>query len=463
MKEEQQERKLNKMATMPVGRLLASMAMPAIIAMLIQALYNIVDSIFVSRVSAEAFLSVSLAFPLQMLLIAVAVGSGVGLNSLIARRLGEGNPEEAGRAATHGILLAVCSWVIFLLIAIFATKPYFEAFTQNAEVFQAGSDYVHIVLGLSVFGLVSLSVEKMIQATGNMMMPMLQDAAGAIVNVVLDPILIFGWFGLPKMGVAGAATATVIGQAVSMTIGLFVMFRKKHDFQVQFKGFRFSKSMVVQIYQVGLPAIIMQAIVSIMLTGMNAILTPLSATAVSVLSGVYFKVQSFIFMPVFGLTQGAMPIMGYNYGARNKDRLMQTYKITFIAAFCIMLIGTILFWTCHNQILAMFQATPEMYEIGVPALHIISLSFVGAAFGIVNSVMFQAVGYGLASLIVSAVRQLVAILPAAWLLAHFVGLGAVWYAFLIAEIFAFLVSTVFLLRIYRSKIVPLAQPHSKAG
>lgn len=458
LKEEEQKICMNKMGTMPIGRLLASMAFPAIVAMLIQALYNIVDSIFVSRVSQEAFLAVSLAYPLQLLLVAVSVGTGVGLNSLISRRLGERNNEDAGRAATHGLFLAVCGWIVFLLVAIFAAKPYMAAFTDNEEVFTGGCSYLHIVLGASLFGITSVSVEKMIQATGNMVLPMVQNLAGAITNIILDPILIFGLLGAPKMGVAGAAIATVVGQFVSMTIGLCNLFFQKHDYKVVLRGFKPSKDMILQIYQVGLPAIVMQAIVSIMLTGMNAILSPLSATAVSVLSGVYFKVQSFVFMPVFGLTQGALPIMGYNFGAHNKNRLMHTYKLTFITAFCIMAVGTVLFWVFTSEILALFDATEEMYAIGIRALRIISLSFIGAAFGIVNSTMFQAVGHGLASLIVSAARQLFAILPIAWILANFVGLDSVWYAFLMAELISFAVSSIFLLHIYKKEIVTLTPP-----
>lgn len=447
------------MGVMPVGKLIASMAMPAIIAMLIQALYNIVDSIFVAQIGQNALLSVSLAYPLQMLVISVAVGTGVGLNSLISRRLGEGNHKAAGRAATHGLLLAVISGLVFLVIALVAVVPYFHAFTQDAEVFGGGVTYTRIVLGLSVCSIVSVSVGKCIQATGNMVMPMLQDLSGAVTNIILDPILIFGLFGAPKLGIAGAAIATVIGQTVSMLIGLFVLLKKKHAFAVSFKRFRMSARVVKEIYQVGVPAIIMQAIASVMLTGMNAILNPLSTVAVTVL-GVYFKLQSFVFMPVFGLTQGAMPVMGYNFGARSKARLMHAYKVTFVAAFVIMAVGTVLFWVFPDKLLALFSADEEslqsMVTVGVPALRLISLSFIGAAFGIVNSTVFQAVGHGVASLIVSVARQLFVILPVAMLLAALGGLHVVWYAFPIAEIVSFLVSFVLLWRIYKREIRDLA-------
>ncbi|WP_087064975.1 MATE family efflux transporter [Intestinibacillus massiliensis] len=446
-----EEKRQNKMATMPIGRLIATMALPAIIAMLIQALYNIVDSIFVAMISEKALLAVSLAFPLQMLLISVGVGTGVGLNSLISRRLGEKNVEEAGHAATHGIVLAVLSGLAFLILAVVATVPYFHAFTNDAEVFSGGCVYTRIVIGLACFPIVSMCAEKTIQATGNMLFPMIQNLAGAIVNIILDPIMIFGLFGFPKLGIAGAAIATVTGQFVSMAIGLTVLFRHNHGLRVTFRGFKFSGYIVRQIYQVGFPSIVMQAIASVMLTGMNAILNTLSATSVAVL-GVYFKLQSFIFMPVFGLTQGAMPVMGYNYGARDRHRLMGAYKVTFIAAFCIMAVGTAIFWALPDKLLLMFSASDEMLEIGVPALRLISLSFIGAAFGIVNSTVFQAVGRGVDSLIVSVARQLVVILPVAFVLAKLSGLPAVWFAFPVAEIVSFLVSMALLWRIYTKEL-----------
>ncbi|MGE4548915.1 MAG: MATE family efflux transporter [Intestinibacillus sp.] len=446
-----EEIKGNKLATMPMGKLIASMALPGIVAMLIQALYNIVDSIFVAMISEKALLAVSLAFPLQMLMISVGVGTGVGLNSLISRRLGEKNIDEAGNAATHGIVLAVISGLLFLLLALVVTGPYFHAFTNDPEVFSGGVIYTRIALGLACFPIVSMSAEKTIQATGNMLFPMVQNLAGAVTNLILDPIMIFGLLGFPRMGVAGAALATVIGQGVSMVIGLIVMFRHNHGLRISFRGFRFSGYIVGQIYQVGFPAIVMQAISSIMLAGMNGILNTLSATAVAVF-GIYFKLQSFIFMPVFGLTQGAMPVLGYNYGARNRHRLISAYKITFISAFCIMVLGTILFWAIPDKLLTLFSASEDMLKIGVPALRFISLSFVGAAFGIVNSTLFQAVGRGIDSLIVSVARQLVVILPVAFVLAKLFGMPGVWMAFPIAEIAAFLVSLGLLWRIYNKDL-----------
>lgn len=441
----------NKMGTVPIGRLLASMAMPSIIAMLIQALYNIVDSIFVSRISEEALLAVSLAYPLQMLLISVAVGTGVGINSLISRRLGEGRAEEAGSVANHGLVLAIFSWLAFLLLAILVVRPYFRAFTNVEAVFNGGCTYTMLVLGGSLFMLLSIMAEKSIQATGNTVLPMVQNLAGAITNIILDPLMIFGIGPFPQMGIAGAAAATLIGQFVSMTIGLLFLFFHKHDFKVTFRGFRISGNIIAQIYQVGIPSIVMQAIASVMTTALNSILNGLSASAVTVL-GVYVKLQSFVFMPVFGLTQGALPIMGYNFGSRNKARLIHVYKLTTIVALCIMVAGTVLFQIFPEVLLSMFDASEELMKIGIPALKIISLSFVGAAFGIVNSTVFQALGHGISSLIVSVARQLIVLVPAAYILAALAGLPAVWYAFPIAELIAFLVSLLLLVHVYKKQV-----------
>lgn len=454
MKEEQV---LNKMGVQPIGKLVAAMAMPAIFAMLIQALYNIVDSMFVARISEGALLSVSLAYPLQMLMISVAVGTGVGINSLISRRLGEGKIQEAGSAASHGIVLAIFSWVGFLILTLTIVGPYFRAFTQNALIYADGVAYTQIVLGGSLFALTSINAEKAIQATGNMMMPMVQNLAGAITNIILDPLLIFGVGPFPQMGVSGAAIATIIGQMVSMIIGLWVLFRQKHEFKATFRKFHLSGSMMRQIYQVGVPSIVMQGIVSVMTTGMNAILNPLATASVTVL-GVYVKLQSFVFMPVFGLTQGALPILGYNFGARQKSRVIETYKVTCIAAFCIMLAGTIVFQVFPRQLLGLFQASDSMLAIGVPALRIISLSFIGAAFGIVNSTVFQALGHGISSLIVSVARQLFVLLPAAFILAKLSGLDLVWFAFPIAEVAAFIVSLILLIHIYQKQLKHMDSP-----
>ena len=447
----------NKLGTQPVGRLLASMALPAMFSMLINALYNVVDSIYVARYSSDALAAVSLAFPVQSLLIAVAAGTGVGINSLIARRLGEGRKELANRAATHGLCLAVLAWVVFALLGIFATGPFLSLFDVGQGTYDMACTYTRIVTIVSLFSLVAITVEKIQQATGNMIIPMITGLLGAVINIILDPILIFGLLGAPELGVAGAAWATVIGQAGGMIAGLLFLRLWPCVLHVSFKGFRWHGRTVRDIYQVGVPSIVMQAITSVMTAGMNGILARFSEAAVSVL-GAYFKLQSFIFMPVFGLTQGALPIMGYNFGARKRKRIMHTWRLAVITAAAIMLVGMLLFCLIPGPLLRLFNDDPELQRVGIPALRTISYSFLLAAVGIVNSTVFQAVGRGVASLLVSALRQLVIILPAAWILSRVAGLAAVWWAFPIAELFSLALSLILLLRIYRRDIRPLTPP-----
>lgn len=453
----------NKMGTESVGRLIAQMALPAMFAMLIQALYNIVDSIYVARLSQDALTAVSLAFPLQTLIIALGVGTGVGVNSLIARRLGAGNRNAASAAAKHGLVLAVVTGLVYGLICFLIMKPFFSAFTEGQpEIFEQGVRYGYIVTVLSVFCMISIACEKIIQATGNMVIPMIQNVVGAVVNIILDPIMIFGLLGFPKLGVAGAAIATITGQIVSMILGLCFLFLRKHEVDVSFRNFRLDFSVIAQIYQVGLPGIIMQSVMSVMTAGLNGILASYSATAVAVL-GVYFKLQNFVFMPVFGLNQGALPVMGYNFGARKRTRMIQAYKVSIISATVIMAAGVVLFQTAPGTMLRLFLTSEEsalgdaspLLQMGIPALRTISLCFIPAAFGIINSTVFQAIGHGMNSLIVSVCRQLVIILPAAWLFAKWWGVNGTWYAFPFAEIFTLVMSFVLLLRDYRNDISKL--------
>lgn len=446
--------KPNKMGTARMAPLIATMALPAMLSMLIQALYNVVDSIFVARVSDEALAAVSLAFPIQMLIVSIGVGTGVGLNSLISRKLGEGDKEAASAAANHGVVLAILSGLALALFGLLVTKPFYSAFTTDAEILAGSCSYTYIITIFSSFVMLSVAAEKILQGTGNMLFPMIQNLVGAVTNIILDPIMIFGLFGFPKMGVTGAAIATVTGQCFGMCVGLFILFIKKHAVHISLRGFRMQGRIVRDIYTVGFPAIIMQSVASVMTTGLNAILISYSNTAVSVL-GVYFKLQSFIFMPVFGLTQGAMPVMGYNYGARNLKRLSTAFYITSATAFVIMAVGTAIFWFYPDKLLLMFNNSQEMQTVGVPALRLISLSFIGAAFGIVNSTLFQAVGHGVASLVVSIIRQLAVLLPVAWLLGRLYGLQAIWLAFPIAEIIAFFVSFALLVGIYKKQLVTL--------
>jgi len=415
-------------------KLIMSMSLPAMFSMIIQALYNIVDSIFVAQINENALTAVSLAYPVQMLIISVAVGTGVGLNSLVSRRLGEGKQEEADSAASHGLFLGIATWVIFALLGLFLTDTFFHMFTDDPEIFAMGTQYLSCVLIFSVGVFVELNLEKTLQATGNMIYPMLFMLVGTVTNIILDPLFIFGIGFFPKLGVLGAAVATVIGQIFSMIFSIYVMFRKEHDVHIHFRHFRFNLDTIKNIYAVGFPSIIMQSISSVMIFFMNGILIAFSNSAVSVL-GVYYKLQSFVFMPVFGLTHGVMPIIGFNYGAKKKKRMLSALKYGCLIAFVIMLAGTALFWILPKQLLQMFNAGDAMLSIGVPALRTISICFIPATIGIMFTTLFQAVGKGIRSLFISVLRQLVVLLPAAYLLS-FAGLSYVWYAFPIAEVVA---------------------------
>lgn len=446
----------NKMGTAKMGPLLLSMALPAMVSMLINALYNIVDSIFVARYATDALTATSLVFPLQQLVIAVAVGTGIGVNSLIARRLGERRAEDANHAAEHGLMLSIVSGVVFIIIGLFCSKAFLQLFNPDEAVLTAAVQYSRIAVGGSIFVMISIMCEKIQQSTGDMLIPMCQGVIGAIVNVILDPLLIFGIGPFPEWGIKGAAIATIIGQIVGMFVGLWGVFVHQKTLNLTLKTFtdgqfKWKKHTVLDIYRVGLPGIIMQSVASVMVAGMNMILIGFSNIAVSVL-GVYFKLQTFIFMPVFGLSQGALPIIGYNYGAKNKKRMLSAYKIALVGAVAIMGIGLVLFQTIPDTMIRLFNDDPEMLAVGIPALRTISLSFVGAAFGIINSTLFQAVGRGVASLIVSVCRQLVIILPAAWILGNFYGLSQVWYSFPIAEVAAVIISYLFFFYIHRNDI-----------
>ncbi|XOQ45344.1 MAG: Staphylococcal virulence regulator protein A [Clostridium sp.] len=436
-----EETKQNKMGTVPVFPLIVSMSIPAILSMMVQALYNIVDSYFVSQISENALTAVSLVFPIQILLIGVAVGTGIGLNSLIARRLGENRREEANQAATHGLLLGLINGLIFLAVGIFFSQPFLQSFTADTNIVAMGSSYMYIICVYSFGACVEINIEKILQATGNMLFPMIFQLIGAIGNMLLDPVFIFGMFGIPAMGVKGAAIATVTAQIISMSVAFLVLFFKEHEVKIKFHSFRFNWHIVKNIYAVGLPAIIMQSIGSIMVVGMNTILISFTETAVAVF-GVYFKLQSFVFMPVFGLTQGLMPVMGYNFGAKKIDRLLSAVRVGCIIALAFMGIGMTGFWLFPDRLLMIFNASARMLQIGVPALRTISLCFLPAAFGIVFSTTFQAVGDGVKSLIISLLRQLVVLLPSAYLLSK-IGLDAVWYAFPIAEIASLCASILF--------------------
>ena len=440
----------NKMGVMPVGRLLAGMAVPMMISMLVQALYNVVDSVFVSRISENAFNAVGLAFPLQSLMIAVGAGTAVGINALLSRSLGEKKQDMADRAAGAGIFLSLCSAVVFALIGIFLSRPFFLAQAKSVpEIVEMGTAYTRICLGLSVGIFCQFCFERLLQSTGRTTLAMLTQLAGAITNIVLDPIFIFGLLGAPRLGVTGAAVATVLGQFVGAILAIIMNLKCNHDIHIRSRLIRPDKAAVKEIYRVGIPSIVMQSIGSVMTFGMNKILFVFTPTATAVF-GAYFKIQSFIFMPVFGLNNGMVPIISYNYGAARPERVWKTVRLTIFTAVSIMCLGFLAFQTIPGLLLSLFDASPEMTAIGVPALRTISISFLLAGFCIIAGSVCQAVGNPLYSMVVSVCRQLVVLLPAAWLLAQTGRLELVWWAFPIAEIASVTLSAIFLRRTVRS-------------
>lgn len=441
----------NKMGTEPIVPLIIKMSLPAMFSMLIQALYNVVDSVFLGYYGqgSEALTAVSLAYPLQLLLIAFVVGTGVGINSLIARRLGEGDVKNAQNVAMTGIILGVATWVIFALMGIFASRPFitFMAGSENTQIIDYGVEYIFIVLVFSLGIFIQVMIEKSIQATGNMIIPMASHLIGAVTNIVLDPILIFGLGPIPSMGVKGAAIATVLGQWLAMLILVVTVCVKKFAIKFSFKGYKLSMKTIKEIYSVGLSGIVMQSIGAVLLSAINIIinLSPSPAdvnTAAQTVYGLYFKIQSFIFMPVFGLNQGISPIMSFNYGAKCKERLLKTLKIGLIIAFSIMLLGTLLFQIIPGQILSLFDVDEQILSIGNKALRTISICFLPASVGVIFTALFQAVGKGMRSLLMSVLRQLVLIIPLAFVLSK-ISIDAMWFAFPISEFVAMVVAILF--------------------
>ena len=445
------------MGVMPVRQLLITMSLPMMISMLVQALYNVVDSMFVSYISEYALTAVGLAFPAQNLMISVGVGTGVGVNALLSKSLGEKNFDAANKAAVNGIFLAFCSWAAFALLGGFFSRTFMALQTDVPEIIAYGDTYLTIIAVASVGMMFQICFERLLQSTGKTIYTMLSQGLGAVINLILDPLLIFGLGHFPAMGIAGAALATVIGQCVGALLGLFCNLRHNPEITISFRGFRPHGVTIRKIYAVGVPSIIMSSIGSVMTFGMNKILGAFNSTAVAVFSA-YFKLESFIFMPVFGLNNGIVPIIAYNYGARKPDRIRAAAKLGFLYGAAIMAVGVLLFWLIPGRLLGIFNASDYMLEIGIPALRLISLSFLPAAFGIVTSSVCQALGHGVLSLIVSVLRQLVLILPVSWLLGHFVGLSAVWAAFPFAEVFSFLLSAVFMGYMFKTVVRPLEQP-----
>lgn len=457
-----EEIKENKMGTMPTNKLLITMSLPMIISMLVQALYNIVDSIFVARVDEEqhALAAVSLAFPVQTFMIAIAAGTGVGINAYLSKNLGMKKFSEANKTATNALFLTVLSWVLALLFGLFAVKMFYSFQTPTKTIQDYGTDYLSVVTIFS-FGLFfQITFERLLQSTGKTIYSMIMQGTGAIINLVLDPILIFGYFGFPKLDAMGAAIATVIGQIAAAFMGLVFNLKFNKEINISLKGFRPSGRIIKKIYSVGVPAIIMQSITSVMTLTLNKIcyMFPenVAKNGVNVL-GVYFKVQSFIFMPIFGMNNGMVPIIAYNYGANHKKRIMSTMKLGMIIAVSVMVVGFSLFEIVPSLFLKMFTDDPEMIKMGSIAFREIAPSFLFAGFCIIIISTIQALGHGIYSMIISICRQLLILIPAAYILASVFGsINVIWLSFPIAEVMSLILCVIFFSRIYKNVIKPLA-------
>ncbi|NLY82927.1 MAG: MATE family efflux transporter [Clostridiales bacterium] len=441
----------NKMGTAPIKKLILGMSWPAMLSMMINAVYAIVDSIFVSYLGEGALVAVTIALPVQLMLVALGVGSGVGVNSVIARKLGERNQIAADNAANAGIYIELANYLFFLVFGLFIAKTFVSQYTTDPYVLENGIGYLKIVTLGSVFVLSAMGFEKILQATGDMIHPMISMLIGAGSNIILDPILIFGYFGAPALGVKGAAIATIIAQFLAVSYALYIIVKKEHLVNINLKNYRPDFKIIKDIYAVGLPAIVTQALSSVMIMILNLLLSAYSSSAVAVL-GVYARLERFIFMPVFGIRQGAMPIMGFNYGARNKERIISALKYSYIYAGIIMIIGMLLFQLMPHKLLAMFNAEGEMMEIGVSALRTISICFIPATFGIITSSLYQAVGRGFLVLVGSFIRQIIGILPVVYLILRYSGIKYVWWAFPIGEIFGVIFYGISLYVVYKKEI-----------
>ena len=436
-------RKENKMGTLPVKKLVITMSLPMMISMLVQALYNVVDSIFVARIDENALTAVTLAFPMQNLMIAVGSGTGVGINALLSRSLGEKRFDRSDAAANMGVLLTIFSYIVFLLVGLFFAGPFIRTQTGDPEIVAYGTTYLTMVTCLSLGIFCQMTFERLLQSTGRTFYSMISQATGAIINLIFDPIMIFGLFGVPRMGVAGAAAATVLGQIVAGILGIFMNIRYNSDIKLSFKRiFSVDLSAIKEIYMVGIPSILMISIGSVMTYLMNRILIVFSTTATAVF-GAYFKLQSFFFLPVFGLNNGVIPVLAYNYGAKNRDRIRETLRFSISLAVSVMLVGTFVFEVFPGKLLSFFNASPEMLEIGVPALRIMGIIFPVAGACIAMGSVFQAFSESIYSLIVSVGRQLVLLIPAAYLLSRIGNVDYVWWAFPIAEIGSLILSLIF--------------------
>ncbi len=442
--------KENKMGVMPINRLLLSMSLPMMISMLVQALYNIIDSIFVAQINEQALTAVSLAFPIQNLMIAVASGTSVGVNAMLSKALGEKKFDRANLAAKNGLFLSAVSCVVFVILGLFFSRIFFASQTDDADIVEYGFNYLSVITVFSAGLFGEMMLERLLQSTGRSFYSMITQSVGAVVNIVLDPIMIFSL----NLGVRGAAIATCIGQFSACILALILNIKKNSDLNLNLKGFRPSGSIIKHIYSVGLPSILMMSISSVMTYGMNKILIGFTSTAAAIF-GVYYKLQSFVFMPVFGFNNGMVPIIAYNFGARKSKRIVSTIKLSYLYATAIMIVGMIIFQTIPSVLLGLFNSSDEMLRLGIPALRIISIHFVLAGVGIISGSIFQALGHGMKSLIVSVARQLVVLLPSAYLLSLSGNLYNVWFAFPIAELVSFTICIIFIRQIFTKVIRPL--------
>ena len=447
----------NKMGVRPVNKLLLGMSLPMMASMLVQALYNVVDSIFVARISENALTAVSLAFPIQQIMIALGGGVGVGVNAILSKSLGEKDYGKVSKAAMNGIFLSLMNYIIFIVVGLLVVKPFYLSQTSDAQIIGYGVDYLTIVCCMSFGIYFQFIFERLLQSTGRTVCTMITQTTGAVINLILDPILIFGLLGAPALGVRGAAIATVTGQIVAAVFSFILNIKLNREVNIVFKGFRPDKDMIGKIYSVGFPSIIMMSIGSVMVYGLNKILIAFSSTATAVF-GVYFKLQSFIFMPVFGLNNGMIPILAFNYGARKRERMIQVIKYAVLYAFVIMSLGTLAFWLFTDKLLMLFAASDHMMSMGIPALRIISIHFPIAAFCIIIGTVFQALGKAIYSLINSIMRQVVVLLPVAYLLSLTGDVNNVWWSFPIAELMSFTVTMIFLVMIYRNIISKVGEP-----
>jgi putative MATE family efflux protein len=446
----------NKMATEPVGRLLFTMSLPIMLSMIMEALYNVVDSLFVAHVSENALAAVSLAFPIQLLVVSITVGTSVGIGACLSRNLGAHNQRGVDATAHNGVFLAILTYAAFLLFGLFLTKAYFAWQTDDPEIYQAGVNYLSICMIFSLGSVGQITFQRLLQSTGKTMLSMISQIVGAVFNIVFDPILIFGLFGFPKMGVKGAAIATVAGQIIALGIGVFFNLSKNREIHFRFKGFKPDGKVIREIYHVGAPAILNQSLNSLMAFGVNFILIKISSTAVAAF-GIYIKVQNFVFMPAFGLNNGVIAITAFNYGAQSRKRIDHSIKFGMIYAVSIMLIGTTFIQLLANQIVSLFDASAELMSMGSMALRIICVGYIFAAYTLIAQGVYQALGNGAYSLIITLMRVAVVLLPALYIFVRIFPLNQAWWAFVLAEGFSAVVGAFLLHRIYTRRVAPIKQ------